>query len=640
MLKSIPSLFGILLAAAAPLCADLSADFKALAGDDYSAREAARIEIAEAVNRASAPDAPSADRERMIDVLVAECGVDQPFPTRDWAIRQLGLLGDDGAVEVLAELLNDQNAMIRDLARKSLGQIGGESALRAIAIYLDQAQSVEEKIGGLQGLSSFGSEAEPAVPMIAPYLLVENTDLSAAASDALVRIGGNAARAALAEAASRADTVHQTLALETALLHFELPPDVLADLAVNGASGAVRSGAFAALATISHERCLAILRDTGGVIRLDFLRALAGNPAAAPLVLDHFSDLSAVEQQVVLAAASQAEIRAAEAHAIEVLKQSDDEALRTAALFALIRIGGEAAWPVLLSQYEESSGVTRTLYDRALGSLEAPRLDQQLFEQARTGSPADRVSAIELITLRNPEGSTTLLKQIIAEESDPQVVGAGLQASETLGDYETLDLLISRVLRESDPQILRKAQISAKRVTAGTDAFQRAWYEIYAPPLNDPELPTAVKERLAVILDAVPTEQTLAYMEKTVTSGPPELRTAVIRNYIRWTDIRAIDGIASLLVDAELDPRERQILWVAAMRILTNENVANNAGWGDMVERGVALFQLADEQRQREILEFMSSKAEYHTRRARNAFLEIDGLTESQKALIKEILET
>jgi len=629
-----------LVLASAPLSADLATAFETLSGDDYGARQEARLEIAAAVNAATAPGTPAAERARLASFLAAESGPDIPFPRRDWAIRQIGVLGEEASVDALTALLEDPDPRIRDLARKSMERIGGQAALRALAWHLGEAETVEDRIGALQALGVFGGSGTPAVAKIAAYLPVDDEGEAAAASNALVRIGGEDAHEALLQAASSAQTPERAALLQTALLHFDLTAEALAGLARNGANSAIRAGAFSELIAVSPEQALAVLRETEGPIRLDFLHSLAGNAETAPLILDQFPALSVAEQQVVLAAASQAGIGAAEAPAINVLEQSEDETLRTTALFALIRIGGEAAWPVLLSQYEGTSGLTRTLYGRALGALRAPSLDERLFADARSGSTEERIAAIDLLALRNPKGSTALLNEIIAEGTNPAVVGAAFQAAETLGDFKTLEMLIARVLREDDPQILRKAQISAKRVTAGTDDYPRAWEEFYAPALTSADMGVAVKERLAVILDAVPYEGTLAYMQDTALEGPPELRNAVIRNFIRWTDIRAIDVIVFLLENGNPDPREQLVLWQAAMRVLTSEDPNSNVGWDETVERGKVLFLLADEETQREILEHMTSKAKYHTRKARESFLEIENLTESQRAMIEEILQT
>ncbi len=627
-----------LLTCGGPLifAADLGSSFEALVSEDYDARHEAREEIAQAVAAAGAPGTAAAGTKELREQLLRHTSADHPEAVRDWSIRQLTWIATGEDVAAMGNLLNDPNPRIRDVTRKTLGKIGGPQAASALIAHLSAAPEKEDALGAIQALGSLETAGAQVVAAIAPALAANDAELARTASIALARVGSDPAREALLRALPQVSEPQVQSALRLALLSFELPRDLLVNLVTDSSAASVRDGAFAKLAQVDPDQALQIYQETTGPEKLDFQRTLMQTENGATAVREAFADLSPAEQRVALATAGQLGLKAFEPLAGRVLAESEDENLRTAALHCLIRIAGSDSWETLMTQHQQASGATRELLERAIGAAVAPELDQQLLTQAASGAPADRARALEIMELRNPTGTLSVLNQVIGAETEPAVVEAAVKTAEKLGNFETLRIMINRILKEQNPEILKQIQLSAKRVSAGVDDPERVWDELFEPVLLDAGADDEQKERLVLIADAAPTPESLDYLENSVREGPPTLRTAAVRNLVRWSRISAIDTVVELLQTGALTEQESRILWSAAMRILTGDGEAE-AGWDEKVARAVALFKMADAQRQKEILEYMKSKAKYHTNKAREAFTEAD-LTPEQKSLVEQAL--
>lgn len=114
------------------------------------------------------------------------------------AIDALGLVADAGAVEALAALLDNAALEVRRHAAGALARQGGPTAAAALRARLRDATDTAERAVLVAALGAVGADAVEAVPSLARLLAAHQPPaLRHAAADALGRIGGPAAVAAL-----------------------------------------------------------------------------------------------------------------------------------------------------------------------------------------------------------------------------------------------------------------------------------------------------------------------------------------------------------------------------------------------------------------------------------------------------------
>jgi hypothetical protein len=118
-----------------------------------------------------------------VSALIEATTTGTSHPDRRDAVRALGLIGDERAVEPLLELLEDFR--LRRYAALALGRIRDERALAPLLDRLEREQHATIRDGLVQGLAELGDDR--AIP---PIVAVAVTDTSLqSTAEALVRLG-------------------------------------------------------------------------------------------------------------------------------------------------------------------------------------------------------------------------------------------------------------------------------------------------------------------------------------------------------------------------------------------------------------------------------------------------------------------
>jgi len=132
---------------------------------------------------------PDADLERLIVQLRSH-----DVTVRSDAAHHLGKLGDERAVSALAEALADTDEYVRKSAVAALRRIGGTSTMEALRSALGDRseQVVLQAVNGLRDMRD-----KDAVEPLIRVLARRERSLQLAATEALVRIGGDAVPALL-----------------------------------------------------------------------------------------------------------------------------------------------------------------------------------------------------------------------------------------------------------------------------------------------------------------------------------------------------------------------------------------------------------------------------------------------------------
>jgi hypothetical protein len=168
--------------------ATLDAPFAALKSFDWGADAAPLVVIDDAVIAASADAALRGELEKRLGSILA-AGASRA--AKEYACRKLMLIGTAASVPALATLLADKDNS--HMARFALQQIPAPEAGAALRTALGQVRG-DLMIGMIASLAARGDVA--SVPALAP-LLAADPQVAAAAAEALGRIGGPEATAAL-----------------------------------------------------------------------------------------------------------------------------------------------------------------------------------------------------------------------------------------------------------------------------------------------------------------------------------------------------------------------------------------------------------------------------------------------------------
>ncbi|MCX7826656.1 MAG: HEAT repeat domain-containing protein, partial [Verrucomicrobiae bacterium] len=172
--------------------AKLDDSLKALASYDFGGDKTALNTIESLV---AASHGHAQFRKDMAAKLAAILGTDAPHGAKDFACRQLAIIGAGESVPALAALLTDEK--LSHMARFALERIPGPAADEALRGALDKVKS-KTLIGVI---NSIGARRDAkAVGALATLLSDADAAVAGAAAGALGKIGGPAATGALTKA--------------------------------------------------------------------------------------------------------------------------------------------------------------------------------------------------------------------------------------------------------------------------------------------------------------------------------------------------------------------------------------------------------------------------------------------------------
>ncbi len=586
MNKKFLSLFagGALAWAAASIVAasDISAHLANLNAADYDLRQAARLDLRQALVAASPRELKAYERE-----LLAAIGPDRDWATRDWSIRMLELVGTAAAVKPLAALLDDPDPRVRDLARRALSAIPARRA--GAVLEKSAARAAAEEQAAYADALAYRHEGRSGRRLRA--LLDAG---SAEAALALGKIGGRAALSALTQAHAKAeDGSALKRDIELALLDAELSDrGRVRSLAESGQTASIRAAAFARLVSLDREAAATVL-DAALAAPISperslWLRTAMGSPLSDNVVA-RLADLTEAEQIVVLDAVADLHLAKYEA-AVLALLDAESEALRSIAVRTLGHVGSDASFQPLLDRHladERDREITA-----ALARLQAPSTDAKLLATVQgTGDLGERVAALRLLVLRNTAGVTALVNRLGLPVNPAELRLAAFRGMEVVGDPGSARLLLDVILREDDP-VKRQAQGSLKKLSANLAVPDFLWTGFYEPALAAAANDDRRRDILAII-DGNSGPLPAAYLQRLVI-GDHALKEDALNALRRWTDISGVDAWLSIATAEGATSEEVATAKQSIIRLVGS--VRTSGLYPEKVERAaLALRTLADD---------------------------------------------
>lgn len=523
--------------------AALDEAFKTLAvlelGQDLQRFDPVRQAVA-----ASRTDEPvRADLERRLVAIVESGATDL---AKDYACRQLAMIGSDAALPALARLL--PNPRMSYMARFALEGIGSPAARKTLREMLGKTEG-RQKMGAVISLGSL-ADAE-AVPAIAALLEENNRELREACLVALGRIGTVRAADALQAFAKRSGAEPETV-----------------DALLDAAESLCRHGQHQAAAGI----CQSLLAADSEFVRAAAFRGLVAAKPAESLAMitaglggkeawkraaaaDCVAELEKPEEIRAIAAAVADLPDEGKIAAFLSLKDRSDPAIREAALKSLGERGVEVRTAALAALVRSAAADDVPALAALLAGGEDPQVREAAFETlrlmpaagvnqaliARLGENPSELLVRCALARRSPEFVPEFLKA--AASSHPAVRLEALKALEVMASEKELEALVG-LLCKTPPGEEREAADRAVWMSCqktSDPAAQRAPL-LAAMAKGDETVQSAILPSLARLGG----KESLVAVRKSMRSANEAVRDAGYRALANWPDAAVADELLEI----------------------------------------------------------------------------------------------
>ncbi|HEV2395097.1 MAG TPA: FG-GAP-like repeat-containing protein [Verrucomicrobiae bacterium] len=496
-------------------------------------------------------------------------------PSQKWqACQQLRVMGTAKAVPALSALLTDEK--LSQAARFVLEALPSPEADAALRDALGRT-SGRLKAGVVDSIGWRGQSA--SVPLLTPLLSDSNPDIASAAAEALGRIGGPDALAALSTAREHASPAALPALLESLLKSAE-----------RLAAANDTANALAVYQELFNSKYPVQVRTSAwrGVV-------LADAQHRTELVLKALGGADRPVQMVALKLLRQSRDRQLiEACAAQWASFSPESQL--AVLDAQMKLGA-AALPLARLASQSSDLRLRIAGLQGLGELSDLPSIPSLAKAAAQGEPSERDAARDgLERLRGPGASQALLARVedaatpektellraLGQRGDPSAVGVLLQnasSAEQPVRLAALDALSTLAPPEAAPRLLEMAAKSKSDDDRGP--VLKALYAICEASPNKEEssdkivealgrFPLAERGPLLPILAELGTPEALAAAQAASRDADPELAREGLRVLAQWPNA-APAGLLLEISRASTDPTLQTLALRGAIQVAGQE---------------------------------------------------------------------
>ncbi|WP_041744817.1 HEAT repeat domain-containing protein [Coraliomargarita akajimensis] len=581
-------LLPVCLLAASLNASEINQTIHQLASEDYALRNEARSDLMQRFAKASQAPVDSSRIEALEQACIQALKQDLPLTERLYLIRILGLYASPSAAESLIPLLQDSDPQIQVRVISTLARIGNDTTDTAL---LDAFKSAPQEQQSLYFDALAMLEQPEATSLLVQALKAPDPAQAVLAAQSLGKAQIESAVPPLLNA-RETENAQLQVSIDQALLHFHLDAATAQRLLQSSKSASIRNGAFSQLLKLDAEAAELELQGylkTPDALGRSLLIRTAMHEGSARLrgnLVQQLAALSVDDQWILLAAIAELELNNYEAELLD-LYASAESPLKGALTETLGLVGGDASFEVLYSAFEAAPDDPTIAL--ALSRLQAPAVDQRALQTlANSTDTQARISAINLLQLRNTEGTTALLNRIVLETDDSELKKAVFKGLENIGNFDSVEAFI-QLINQKDP-LMRPAQQSLKRLSVSFDAPHYLWTEHYLPALQSAQSDTD-RIPLILILDGVAGRRTLDYLEASATSAKSstELSEAAIRTLLRWPNYDSGDFWLSIILSDQASAKNRSNAERSLKRLHTNKDILGDKK--DKMELSVRIVQ-------------------------------------------------
>lgn len=308
------------------------------------------------------------------------------------------------------------------------------------------------------------------------------------------------------------------------------------------------------------QAVIALLRDSDKEIRalgLEQVRSGAPGVGATRAFARQLPELTPDAQVALLGALGDRGDRRARADLLAVLKNTQEESVRVAAIRALGALGRVDDLPLLIDALAAPSAQCRAAARASLVRLSGAEVPAEIARRSATAAPPVRVVLIGVLAERRALDTIPVLLPA-AVDADPRVRAAAMTALGQLADLQHLDGMVQGVLR-AEPGPEREAaekqvmRVCARSADARCRPLLRVWQKRSA----------AEREALLPTLGRVGGDAALRVIDAYIAADEPEQHRAGIRALCNWPDASVAPRLIEL-ARADQHPSHR----IAALRAL------------------------------------------------------------------------
>lgn len=455
------------------------------------------------------------------------------------ACRQLALIGSDAEVPPLARLLGDKE--LGDYARLAMERIPSPEAEAALLAAVETTTG-EVRVGLINSLGARRSSG--ALPELSRLAQDGNAATAGAAIDALGRIGGDQAIAALLEDEGKIpaslkprlslamfDCAERTQTLQASM--------VLERLTNPDRSPSIRMAAFAARVRAFREEgpamLIAALSGDDEVLQEAAVRTLRSAAPSTSLLLAVAERLDRLPTSLrAQAIVWLGECRNPAVQPVLIRAASSSiQAEREAGLRALGLAGDASVIRVLTRIAAEGSNEERLLAAESLVRLRGDNVDEGMIEALKAAPSAEQRELIRALESRQTRAAVPVLFEL-AGDKETVVRRSAIGAVGTLGDTAACERLIGFV--DAAPQDVASAMAEICRREGAAEPMLAALTKVASPG----------RAALLEALSSVGGSDALAAVRAGLKSEDAEVRLAAVRALSKWPDADPLEDLAAV----------------------------------------------------------------------------------------------
>jgi type 1 glutamine amidotransferase/HEAT repeat protein len=484
-----------------------------------------------------------AARAKLTSELSGLLATGATLEARQFACRQLALIGGTAEVPVLARLLPDKD--LSYFARLALERIPGEESFAALQAGLGTTTG-RLRVGVIDSLAV--RRSEKAVPALLGLLADPDVETVGAALEALGRIGSAGAASALLSVDTGAAGVKARLGAamlrcaeaRLAAGQAQEAAPLLAKLMDPGQPPYLRLAAFplhvSSLGEKGADLVLAALAGEDKALQAAAIRALR-TTRSTPLIQAAAGRLDRLgpDLQVQVIALLGERGEAAALPAVTAAASSKEPTVRRAAVTALGSLGTAATVPVLASAFESTDADDRRVATDALTRLRAADVEAAMVAELKKSGPATQRGIIRVLAARGARTVTPALIEIVSSP-DAAVRREAVVALEKTGDLSACAPLIRLLDPAGDAGPIESALAAICRREGSVE-----------PIVSALGTSAAAKQALLLgVLGSVGSPRALEAVRAASKADDIETRAAAVRALADWPDAGPLDDLAAL----------------------------------------------------------------------------------------------
>jgi len=555
--------------------AALAKAFQELPSYDWGKDRGALDQIEKAVVAAHGDAAACTSLEKQ---LAGALGSGATRAAKDFACRQLSLIGTSVSVPALAALLPDKD--LSHMARYALERIADPAAGKALQEALPKVSGLQ-KVGVVNSLGMRG-DAESAGALL-PLLGDSDPQIVASAAAALGRIATPEAAVALLNFKAKAPAALQAGAVDACL-------DAAARVLKRGQTDAaakiyealdnekepehVRMAAFRGIVmakpTEATPRLVKALGGEDEGLRSMAVRLMLESPGseATKAFAAALPQLPPVGQVALLKVLEERSDPVARPAVLDGMK-SADEGVRVASLKALCAVGGAADVTVLAGKVAAGTDAEKTVAAEGLALLKGDDVNAAIVAAIKGAEAAARAALVRSLGARSAAGTIATVMEC-TKDSDAGVRLAALESAKTLaGEAQTPALVGSVKSAKEDTE--RKAAEEALLAVCG-----RGREKCAAPVVAGLEgADAASKMVLLRAMGRAGGPQALRAVQAAMKDADASVQDEAVRVLAGWSDASAAPALLAIAKSAA--NQKHQVLALQGYVRLAGEQPTNDA---------------------------------------------------------------